>query len=258
MHRSSGAPEATAEATTMLKALRIAGMVHSVTLSFMAPGIAQSSATVLAHGTSTVDSAAGIFGLAVVIALLLRVSHHLRMGPEAAAFESWVDGARDDRLGSMLVRFYAVEDLVCAVLMAATAGTRPSEAASCSAVSGLCLVLSMAHLAYLLFVRPYRGKLDAFFAKLIAVLMCTLSVLSVAARSSQDQSAELFAYISLVLLAMFPVQAVVLFAVYYAHRAKRDALNAGTLSAPALDVQLTTTTATSTTRTNPLHHNATL
>jgi hypothetical protein len=66
-------------------------------------------------------------------------------------------------------RIYFVEELWVSALMGAAAGWRP-QSGTCAGVATVMLIISAAHLVYLLCVRPYLRRLDMLFAGAIAIM----------------------------------------------------------------------------------------
>ena len=86
--------------------------------------------------------------------------------PFAAHFLPFFDAARAP-LALPSTRVYFVEDVAVAVALGGLAGARPGGG-GCLPVAVLALVFSLAHAAYVGFVRPFRTRLESVFAAALA------------------------------------------------------------------------------------------
>ena len=75
------------------------------------------------------------------------------------AFGPFVDGARDPTV--LRVRLYFFEDIGNAVLLATFASL---PVAACTAMAAAVILIALAHLLYLLLVRPYRSRIETVFS----------------------------------------------------------------------------------------------
>ena len=99
------------------------------------------------------------------------------------------DGCRDPVRHA--ARLYFIEDIVASALMGLLSGWKPDKPASC--VNGVMMpiaLLAVAHVGYVLYVRPLASRLETVGSSLLAGLQCVTAVVPLADRWRQPQVAE--------------------------------------------------------------------
>ena len=142
--------------------------------------------------------------------------------PVCAALQPLLDGSTTIAAGQ-LARFAFVEDVAAAVVASAAAGTRPSSHGACVRVAAVVLAVNVAHVAYLVGVRPLARRLDAGFALVGGVGSVVVAAVALACALQGTDTSEVSSPIevaytaaSMTLAGLFFLQAAVNVA-YYAY-----------------------------------------
>lgn len=193
---------------TERKSFKTAGAGAQLSLAMTAyfiPSATQGAVSLLVYGSNSVELALGVAICIVNSALLVAAMLSARRGTQRFKFK-WMegrtypeldstddrvplslkdsiphailDGCRDPFKGSVIAYGFAV-DVGTACLCGGLVGSFPTELRSCIAVEGLCAVLSMAHLAYAVVLRPPFRKLDWGFIITTDVASALLAVVGV-------------------------------------------------------------------------------
>ena len=186
---------------------KVVGILFAVLLNFYGPNIV-ATAVPAAQLPSPLGAgatvAAGVAGLVVVaVGAALSTWSIVRLSPDAAvrvhrSLMTRAGGATDaaaelpaddtERLGWVLaamvesardpvpqhVRLHVVEDFAAAVLLALAEGLSPTIGCGGSAIG--IIVVALAHVAYVVLLRPYRQRAEQVFAALLALVQCVLGL----------------------------------------------------------------------------------
>ncbi len=133
-------------------------------------------------------------------------------------FLAFYDGGRD--VSVWYVRLHVFEDIAVAYLIAVLSGTYPSSHNGCTAVCFALLAVAMAHLSYVLIVRPYMHDLDQLLGVINAFIGLSIAVCGVWSRLAKNgtETATLaMGYCLLIANAFYFAQLIVLAALALLH-----------------------------------------
>jgi hypothetical protein len=189
-------------ATTVPKA-RINEMVavaHAVGVTFFGPTILGTSVTLMRFpGVSAVGASVGaVAGVTMlVIATATCWACHRRSVPcTTSPRTNWIDRLQGDVLASFYegardkeqwyIRMHVFEDIAAAYVTAALGGLYPSTTGGCTAVSITLLAVAVAHVVYVLTVKPYRLQVEQWLSVINASIFVCIAVCALWARLSND------------------------------------------------------------------------
>ena len=177
---------------------RVISTLAAIGFSYFAAVVFKSAVLVAGHSGDGMSSVVGL-ACAVLAAIPVGILTYLIVKPFTAnirvtsadgkpelescdgnvmfleTLRAFVDGAREPH--RWVLRVYFVEEVFVTITLGILDGLRPSSGA-CAAVAGSMLFVCTIHMAYLLFFRPYRAKLELFFVSLTALLLLLLSLMA--------------------------------------------------------------------------------
>ena len=209
------------------KRLRLGlALVGTLVVGFFLPSIAGMSSLVMVHADSMTDRFVGFGGAATVAGVFAttlytinrEVLGHVPVGPDGKhrlpgidtqsfGFRYYYDVARDMDWAWSVHFFH--EDLGVALLMAVISSIK-LDGIGCSVIAGILALIALLHVAYLVYVRPFRTKVDTALALGVGALQAVVALAVLGATFSKERWLGVVGYTSLALGMMFFVQAIVM------------------------------------------------
>jgi hypothetical protein len=163
----------------------VCGVVSVIFFAYFLPSAVGPSVLVVLHAATELDRLLGALGIVTcALALACPMAALTKMPSVYLAFRMFDRGARS--YDKLVIRFYVLEDVGVAMLVAAIIACGPNDMKTegCVGVGVAAAAVLLCHLLYLVWLHPYQRALQNAFALLLATGQLVLAVLSTAAATT--------------------------------------------------------------------------